>query len=97
MRTYLQYIIGVLDSTEIRQVIQYECLGVITDFVEFDKEGIETLCSSVGKSKEKIPNPNATSDNAPTTIPNPGTSIPAIYEKWLIAEVYSANTYNLIG
>ena len=69
IRTYLRNVIGVLDPMKRRQAIQDEGLGVITDFVEFDKEGIETLCLSVRKPGGTIANPYAAADNAPATIP----------------------------
>ena len=97
MRTYLRDIIGVPDPIERRQAIQDEGLGVIADFAEFEKEDIETLCTSIRKPGGTIPNPNAGAANAPATIPNPGFSISAICEKRLIAAAYTAKIYDMIG
>jgi hypothetical protein len=49
MRTYLRDVIGIIDPVERRQAVQDEGLAVLSDFVEFDKDGIETLCASVRK------------------------------------------------
>ena len=75
MRTYLRDVFT--DPVERRQAVQDEGLAVISDFVEFDKDGIETLCASVRKPGGTIPNPNAGNAGGPATIPNPGYSLPA--------------------
>ena len=97
MRTYLRDVIGISDPIERRQAIQEEGLNVIQDFVEFERDDIETLCASVRKPGGTIPNPNAAAANAPATIPNPGYSIPAICEKRLISAAYVAKIYFTIG
>ena len=96
-RTYLRDVIGVQDPRERREAIQNQGLAVIDDFLEFDKDSIEVLCSSVRKPGGTIPNPNAGNAGAPATIPDPGYSIPAIAEKRLIAAAYTAYVYNMIG
>ena len=70
--TYLRDAIGIRDPVARRQVIQDEGLNLITDFTEFEKEDIITLCSSIQKPGRTIPNPNAAAAGAPATIPNPG-------------------------
>ena len=97
MRTYLRDVIGIADPIERRQAIQGEGLSVIGDFAEFEKDDIETLCSSVRKPGGTIANPNAAAANAPATIPNPGYSIPAICEKRLVSAAYVAKIYSMIG
>ena len=96
-RTYLRDVIGVTDPRERREAVQNEGLETISDFLEFDKDGIETLCSSVRKPGGTIANPNANVAGAPATIPNPGYSISAISEKRLISAAYTANLYDMIG
>ena len=96
MRTYLRNVIVVLEQMERRQEIQEEGLGVITNFVEFYKEVIETLCLPVRKPWGMIPNTNAAADNGPEKISNPGHSIPAICEKRLITAVYTVKIYEII-
>ena len=97
MRTYLRDVIGITDPVERRQAVQDEGLAVLSDFVEFDKDGIETLCASVRKPGGTVPNPNANIAGAPATIPNPGYSIPAICEKRLVSASYTAGIYDMIG
>ena len=97
MRAYLRDVIGVQDPITRRQAIQDEGLEVITDFAEFDKKDIQTLCASVRKPGGTIPNPNAAAANQPANIPNPGYSIAAIWEKRMIAAAYAAKTYQMIG
>ena len=97
MRTYLRDVIGITDPVERRQAIQDEGLAVISDFVEFDKDGIETLCATVRKPGGTIPNPNAGNAGAPVTIPNPGYSIPAICEKRLVSPAYAAGIYDMVS
>ena len=97
MRTYLCDAIGIGDPVARRQAIQDKGLNLITDFTEFEKEDIETLCLSVQKPGEIIPNPNAAAAGAPATIPNPGYSIPAICEKRLVSAAYTARIYEMIG
>ena len=96
-RTYLRDVIGIPDPRERREAVQAEGLGVLADFLEFDKEAIEIVCSSIRKPGGTIPNPNANVQGAPATIPNPGFSIPAICEKRLIAASYTAKIYDMIG
>ena len=92
MRSYLRDAIGIGDPVARRQVIQDE-----GHFTKFDKEDIKTLCLSVGKPGETIPNRNAAAPRAPAMIPNPGFSIPAICEKWLVSAAYTARIYEMIG
>ena len=96
-RTYLRDVIGIPDPRERREAVQEQGLGVLTDFLEFDKEAIEVLCSSVRKPGGTIPNPDIGNLGAPAAIPNPGYSIPAICEKRLIAASYTAKLYDMIG
>ena len=96
MRTYLRDVIGIADPIERRHAIQGEGLNIIEDFAEFEKVDIETLCSSVRKPGGIIANPNAAAVNAPTTIPDPGYSIPAICEKRLVSAAYTAKIYAMI-
>ena len=96
-RTYLRDVIGVTDPRERREAIQSEGLETLNDFLEFDKDGIKTLCSSVRKPGGMIANPNAAVEGQPAQIPNPGFNIPAICEKRMIAATYTARTYDLIG
>ena len=96
MRTYLRDVIGITDPVERRQAIQNEGLTTFSDFAEFDKEEIETLCASVRKPGGTIPNP-AAGAGAPATIPNPGHNIPAICEKRLVSAAYTAVIYDMIG
>ena len=96
MRTYLRDAISIRDPVARRQAIQDEGLNVITNFTEFLKEDIETLCSSVQKPGGTIPNPNAAAANAPATIPNPGYSILAICEKRLVSATYTAKFMKLL-
>ena len=62
MHTYLCDAIGIRDPVASRQAIQDEGLNLITDFNEFEKEDIETLCSSVQKpgnnSQPRLFNPS---------------------------------------
>ena len=97
MRTYLRDVIGIADPMERREAIQSEGLNVITDFAEFDKEDIETLCASVRKPGGSIANPNAGIAGQPAVIPNPGHAIPAICEKRLILAAFTAKIYRSIG
>ena len=97
MRTYLRDVIGIADPVQRREVIQAEGLNTVSDFADFDKEDIETLCSSVRKPGGVIPNPNAGVAGQPATIPNPGHSIPAICEKRLILAAFTARIYKSIG
>ena len=80
-RTYLRDVIGVTDPRQRHEAVQEQGLDAIADFLEFDKDGIETLCSSVRKPGGTILNPNGTVAGAPATIPNLGYSISAISEK----------------
>ena len=98
MRTYLRDVIGIADSNvghvnDRRIAVQDEGLQVIDDFIEFDDDGIATLCQSVRKPGGTIPDPT----NAARQIPNPGFSIPAISEKRLKSAAYLARYYHMIG
>ena len=97
MRTYLRDVIGILDPLGRREAIQAEGLNVISDFAEFDREDIKTLCSSVRKPGGVIPNLNAGEAGQPATIPNPGHSIPAICGKRMILAAFTAMIYRSIG
>ena len=77
--------------------MQEQGLGVLADLLEFDKDAIEVLCSSVRKPGGTIPNPDMANPGAPAVIPNPGYAIPAICEKRLIAAAYTAKIYDMIG
>ena len=96
-RTYLRDVIGIPDPRERREAVQGEGLGVLADFLEFDKDAIEIVCSSIRKPGGTIANPNANVQGAPAFVPNPGFSIPAICEKRLIAASYTAKIYDMIG
>ena len=96
-RTYLRDVIGIPDPRQRREAVQEQGLSVISDFLEFDKDAIEVLCSSVRKPGGTIPNPDVANLGAPAEIPNPGYGIPAICEKRLIAAAYTAKVYDMIG
>ena len=98
MRVYLRDVIGVADTVGAnanarRIAIQDEGLTVIDDFLEFDDEGIKTLCSSVRKPGGNIPDPA----NPGQFIPNQGHSISAISERRMKQATYVAKIYNLIN
>ena len=97
MRTYLRDIIGIADipgdANARRVAVQEEGLNTIDDLIEFDDEGIQTLCQSVRKPGGTIVDPA----DATRRIPNPGYSIPAICEKRLKAAAYGARMYNMTG
>ena len=98
MRTYLRDVIGVLDApapnpSARRVAIQNEGLSVIEDLLEFDDDGIKTLCSSVRKPGGLVVDPN----DPNRQITNPGFNIPAICEKRLRWAAYGAKIYNMIG
>ena len=98
MRTFLRDVIGITDApgpdpAARRVAIQEEGLLHLDDLVEFDKDGIKSLCSSVRKPGGQIPDPN----NVGQVIPNPGFNIPAICEKRLQLACYAARTYALIN
>ena len=98
MRTFLRDIIGVADAqgpdpSARRVAIQEEGLQAITDLVEFDDDGIKSVCSSVRKPGGLIDDPN----NPGQHIVNPGFNIPAICEKRLKVACYAAKSYALIG
>lgn len=97
MRTYLRDVIGITDPIERRRAIQNKGLLLITDFAEFEKDDIETLCSSVRKPGGTIDNPNADVAGQPAEIPNPGYQIPAICAKRLVSAAYNAKYYKMIG
>ena len=93
MRTYLHDAISIRDPVARRQAIQDEGLNLITDFTEFEKEDIETLCSFAWKPGRTILNPNTAAPSAPAMIPNPGYSI----QKRLVSTAYTARIYEMIG
>ena len=95
-RTYLRDVIGVPDPREFQMAIQDQGLVFIEDFLEFDKEAIETLCTSIRKPGGTIANPDVGSPNAPAEIPNPGFSVLAICEKRLISAACIANVYDMV-
>ena len=98
MRTFLRDVIGINDvegpdPAARRVAIQEEGLNVLSDLLEFDKDGIKSLCSSVRKPGGQVPDPN----NLGRLMNNPGFNIPAICEKRLQLACYGARTYDLIG
>ena len=98
MRTFLRDVIGITDvegpdPAARRIAIQEEGLNVLEDLLEFDKDGIKSLCSSVRKPGGQVPDPN----NLGRLMSNPGFNIPAICEKRLQLACYGARTYDLIG
>ena len=100
MRAYLRDVIGLADTpapaasiNERRDAVRNEGLESITDFVEFDDEGIRTLCASVRKPGGTIEDPN----DPDRRIANPGYSIPAICEKRIKWAAYGSRLYALIG
>ena len=98
MRTYLRDIVGVADVEGAnpgarRVAIQNEGLAVIDDLLEFDDDGIKTLCSSVRKPGGLVTDPN----DPNRQVINPGFNIPAICEKRLKWAAYGAKIYNMIG
>ena len=89
MHTFLRDVIGINyvegpDPAARRVAIQEEGLNVLSDLLEFDKEGIKSLCSSVRKPGGQIPDPN----NLGRLMANPGFNIPAICEKRLQLACY---------
>ena len=96
MRTYLRDVIGINDPVDRRRAIQSNGLLIITDFADFDKDDIETLCSSVRKPGGTIENPHAADAGQPDVIPNPGHQIPAICEKRLVSAAYTSRIYKMI-
>ena len=97
IRTYLRDVISIGDPVARHQVIQDEGLNLITDFTKFNKEDIETLCSSIRKPGGTIPNPNTAAPGAPAMILNPGFSIPAICKKRFVSAAHTARIYEMIG
>ncbi len=98
MRTFLRDVIGISDADGAdpagrRLAIQNEGLKNLEDLLEFDKEGIKSLCASVRKPGGQIVDPS----NAGQMITNPGFNIPAICKKCLQLACFAAKTYNLIG
>ena len=84
MRTFLRDVIGIADAdggdpAARRIAIQQEGLEILEDLLEFDKDGIKSLCASVRKPGGQIDDPS----NAGQKINNPGFNIPAICEKRL--------------
>ena len=98
MRAYLRDVIGLADSAGTnpnarRDAVRDEGLDSIQDFVEFDDDGIRTLCASVRKPGGTIVDPT----DPTRRIQNPGISIPAIAEKRMKWAAYGARMYDLIG
>ena len=98
MRTFLRDVIGIsdvegMDPAARRMAIQEEGLETLEDLLEFDKEGIKSLCASVRKPGGRIEDPT----NAGQLISNPRYNIPAICEKRLQLARFAARTYDLIG
>ena len=98
MHTFLRDVIGITDvegpdPAARRDAIQEEELNVLADLLEFDKDRIKSLCSSVKKPGSKVPDPN----NVGRLMSNPGFNILAICEKRLQLVCYGARAYNLIG
>ena len=98
MRTFLREIIGGADAQRSdpvtrRAAIQDKGLQVITDLVEFDEDGIKSVCSSVRKLGGLIDDPN----NPGQHIVNPGFNLPEICEKRLKLACYTVISYGLIG
>ena len=92
MRTYLRDVIGVADVTTggdvtgRRLAVQAEGLRIIDDFLEFDEDGISTLCQSVRK-------PGGTILVGGNRVADPGFSIPAIAEKRMKYGTHLAKMY----
>ena len=79
IRTYLKDVIGLGNDqlgTERANAIIAEGLDGFDALVDFNKDDIKSLCSTVRKPGGTIEDPN---DNT-RQISNPGTSIPAISE-----------------
>ena len=98
MRAYLRDVIGLTDTAGVdpnarRDAVRNEGLDSIQDFIEFDEEGIRTLCASVRKPGGTIIDPT----DGTRRIQNPGISIPAIAEKRMKWAAYGARIYDLIG
>ena len=79
MRTFPRDVIGIsdvegMDPAARRVAIQEEGLETLENLLEFDKEGIKSLCASVRKPEGRIEDPT----NAGQLISNPGYNIPAI-------------------
>ena len=95
--TYLRDIVGVVDvpgtNPAVRCVaIQDEGLAIIDDLLEFNEEGIKTLCSSVRKPGGLVTDPN----DPNCQITNPGFNIPVIREKRMRWAAYGAKIYSMI-
>jgi hypothetical protein len=95
-KNYLKDVIGLGGNalgTERADAIIAEGLDGFDAFVDFDKDDIKSLCSTVRKPGGTIVDPN----DAARQINNPGTSIPAISEGRLQLCAYGAGLYKRIG
>ncbi len=96
IRTYLKEIIGLgMDQlgTNRANAIIAEGLNSFDTLVDFNKDDIKSLCSTVRKPGGTVVDPN---DNT-RTVNNPGMSIPAIAESRLQLSAYGAAIYKKIG
>ena len=96
IRTYLKDVIGLGNDqlgTERANAIIAEGLDSFDALVDFNKDDIKSLCSTVRKPGGTIEDPN---DNT-RQISNPGTSIPAISEGRLQLCAYVTGIYKRIG
>ncbi len=96
VRTYLKTVIGLGDDqlgTERANAIIAEGLNTFDALVDFNKDDIKSLCSTVRKPGGTIQDPN----DANRQISNPGTSIPAISEGRLQLCAYGTSIYKRIG
>ncbi len=96
MRTFLKEIIGLgMDAlgTDRANAIIAEGLNDFDALIDFNKDDIKSLCSTVRKPGGTVVDPN---DNT-RTVNNPGMSIPAISESRLQLAAYGAAIYRKIG
>ncbi len=96
IRTYLKDVIGLGNDqlgTDRANAIIGEGLDNFNALVDFNKDDIKSLCSTVRKPGGLMEDPN---DNT-RQISNPGTSIPAIAESRLQICAYGSRIYKRIG
>ena len=96
IRAYLKEVIGLGDDdqgTNRANAMIAEGLDSFESMMDFSKEDIKSLCSSIRKPGGLVVDPN----DADRQVQNPGLSIPAIAESRLITCAYGANIYKRIG
>jgi hypothetical protein len=96
IRAYLRNVIGMGNDalgTERATAVMAEGLDDMQSFLNFEKEDIKALCSTIRKPGGTIPDPQDQARN----IPNPGLSLPAICESRMILASYGAKIYQQMG